>query len=1026
MLKVTMLQTPSITLDGAPVSLPFKRADALLYYMLVQRSATRQELIALLWENRDEATGLKNLRNALYVLKKALGGDLLFSPQKSLVVVNQDWELDCDYDRFTQEGDFSAYQGPFLQGFAVKHAFTFDEWLGRTRDRLREQYLGHLIQQAQDAHRMGEDEEAVRLAADYLREEPFDENVTTFLMERLRESRKYSKAAQVYQRLKDQLLEELGTEPLESTTMLYYEIMNQWNDTSQASGEAGGPQIPVGRESAYAALRAAAGSFLEGAARRCSQLLIGEVGSGKSRLIDDFLRGSDLSSLLVLRCGCLPSEEGLPLAPWDRIMLSLWEFLQEEQISLPLSLQARLGQTFSLFRLESPSSGGPSVQTLRHWDHSLQDSVVLLFSTVIRRRKVLLFLEDLQWADRESVLLADTLLRRLKDGGLMAVFTCRDDLSPAVRERLDALESDGLLHRHRLHPLTEQETEQLLNRELGEEAARRMAPQFYRETGGNLYLLTELTQAYRRSWDVDATLRALGDILTERLSGLSEDALSAAQMISLFPNEVPYLLLLGLMGGDDRRLAAGLEELRGRGIIEERRGEQDAAYSFIHQRVRELIYDRLPAYQRRSLHQRAAELLSELEPPENGGACRRIALHFQLAGDRLGALEYQIRALDLDSSRVCAPFSLFGGATPLCISVKELETAAQDCLSQLSALRREGNDPAALTALERRVTLSLGRIELFEGNTAQGADRLGGLSGSGPAEELRIPAQACYLLACTALYRQEAEQAERYTVTGARLLERLSEPVWQAQFQRLRGSCFCLKGEYDKSRYYLQEAIDTLERQPRSTGVRLQLAAAYAGYGQVCRQCQEYAEACSYYKRALALLEDGPWPGGVWIHVHYGRAALALEDHTRARELFLQGYRDAKTTGEPWGRTAAAAYTAYYLMMDSDYRGAAEHLAEAQNSQRQLQSPLEGTILNFVCMQIRYRLELEHRMDTPLADLVPQVPEDYARQGIRLAASIPGVFEAERLSQSLRDGITSKVRYRATELYSKNRHYMAE
>ena len=259
MLNVTMLQTPSVTLDGVPVSFPFKRADALLYYMLVRRSATRQELISLLWESCDEATGLKNLRNTLYTLKKTLGGDFLLSPQKSLVVVNSAWEVDCDYDRFTQRGDFSAYRGPFLQGFAVKHAFSFDEWLDRTREKLHEQYLGRLAQQAQAALEAGDPEEAARLATEYLREDPFDESMAAFLMERLRAARKYSRAAQVYQRLKEQLSEELGVDPLESTTMLYYEIMNQWNDTTQAPGEAEAPQVPVGRETLYAALRAAAG-----------------------------------------------------------------------------------------------------------------------------------------------------------------------------------------------------------------------------------------------------------------------------------------------------------------------------------------------------------------------------------------------------------------------------------------------------------------------------------------------------------------------------------------------------------------------------------------------------------------------------------------------------------------------------------------------------------------------------------------------------------------------------------------------
>ena len=171
--------------------------------------------------------------------------------------MNSAWEVDCDYDRFTQQGDFSAYRGPFLQGFAVKHAFSFDEWLDRTREKLHEQYLGRLAQQAQAALEAGDPEEAARLATEYLREDPFDESMAAFLMERLRAARKYSRAAQVYQRLKEQLSEELGVDPLESTTMLYYEIMNQWNDTTQAPGEAEAPQVPVGRETLYAALRAA-------------------------------------------------------------------------------------------------------------------------------------------------------------------------------------------------------------------------------------------------------------------------------------------------------------------------------------------------------------------------------------------------------------------------------------------------------------------------------------------------------------------------------------------------------------------------------------------------------------------------------------------------------------------------------------------------------------------------------------------------------------------------------------------------
>lgn len=94
-------------------------------------------------------------------------------------------------------------------------------------------------------------------------------------------------------------------------------------------------------------------------------------------------------------------------------------------------------------------------------------------------------------------------------------------------------------------------------------------------------------------------------------------------------------------------------------------------------------------------------------------------------------------------------------------------------------------------------------------------------------------------------------------------------------------------------------------------------------------------------------------------------AAFALEDHPRARELFQHGYDNAKVSGELWGRTAAAAYTAYYQAMEGDYERAAVSLADAQSCQQRLNSPLEGVILHFVSMHIRSRLDLEQRTAPP-------------------------------------------------------------
>lgn len=989
MLKVTMLQTPRIELDGEVLSLPFKRADALLYYMLVQRSATRQELIALLWEGCDEATGLKNLRNALYTLKKTLGGDLLLSPQKSLVVLNEEWDIESDYDRFVHRGELAAYKGSFLQGFAVKRAFSYDEWLSRTRERLRERYLGELGQRARDAHGAGDERAAVRWARSYLMEEPYDEGMASFLMERYREGKKFPAAAQVYQKLKDCLSQELGVAPQESTTLLYYEIMNQWNDNSaEADDKALGRWVPVGREAEFAALRAALSSFAAGANLRCSQLLQGETGSGKTELIGQLLGRSDLSELLVLRSACLFSEVDKPRAAWERLLLPLRDFARGEGI-------ADAG-------FERPEE---------------------LFTAVSRRKRILLVLEDLQWADEESVRLLGQLLRGTESGSVMAVLSSRLIMPPYVRSSLESLRADELLHVRRLRPFTREQTAELLRSELGGEAAEKLTESFYSQTGGNLRLLRELAGAYSRHGNLNASLEHMADVLLDRLRRLSAEGTQVMQCITVFSESAPYGALLEMMGRDDRRLGAGLEELRQLGVVEELRGEE-TGYAFIHARMRELSYERLPLLRRRTLHRQAAEALSRGEMPRESDLCRTIAGHFRLAEERTQALRWQVEALSLDTARSCEPFSIYGGESLPRRSIAALEEELQTLLRELAQLRRSGT--SGLERLEQQLTLCRGRLALYRGEQDSGLELLSALAEAAAEENRAVSIQSYMLLAVTAIHRQQPEQAERYIAVGMRLAAVGRDALELAVFQRLRGGCFSLRGQYDKSRYYLQDAQDALESLPRTAAVRLQLAGLYCDFGKVCRIRREYAESRGYFRQALSLLGGEAWPGGVWVYVHYGRMAYVLEDYGRARELFERGLAAAKASGEPWGTAAAAAYVSWCRAREDDWDAAAEALSFARACIARLGSPLEEVIVNYASMLIRSRMDSLHLCCEALENLLPYSPESYARQGIRRGSGTPDVFETEQMALGLREGINARRGYRVSDLYSKNKHFMAE
>lgn len=307
MLSVTMLQTPRVEMDGVEVVFPTKRVDALLYYMLVRRSATRQELAALLWESCDTVTGLKNLRNTVYLLKKALGGDFLLSPNKSTLQVNTAWDIQCDYDGFMLDDKLSLYQGEFLQGFAVKQTFAFDLWMKRMRDALRERYLLLISREAKCAAERGDIDEAILWAFDYLRQEPYDEEMVIFLMNCCGSSHNYPKAAEVYQQLRDCLQEDLGTEPQRQTTQAYYRLMDEWSRNTDGQPES----VELSGNALYAAQLLA---IFQGSATSAQLTALSE---GRN---DGLIRGlKQLNEIKLVRRGS-GGEDGL------------WHFFDEDRL----------------------------------------------------------------------------------------------------------------------------------------------------------------------------------------------------------------------------------------------------------------------------------------------------------------------------------------------------------------------------------------------------------------------------------------------------------------------------------------------------------------------------------------------------------------------------------------------------------------------------------------------------------------------------------------------------------------------
>ena len=87
-INVHLLGRPYVELNGKRVNFPYKKAEGFFYYLCVKKTATREEIIYVLWGADIENVGRKNLREAVYQIKKLLGKEILVTAGHTSISLN--------------------------------------------------------------------------------------------------------------------------------------------------------------------------------------------------------------------------------------------------------------------------------------------------------------------------------------------------------------------------------------------------------------------------------------------------------------------------------------------------------------------------------------------------------------------------------------------------------------------------------------------------------------------------------------------------------------------------------------------------------------------------------------------------------------------------------------------------------------------------------------------------------------------------------------------------------------------------
>jgi hypothetical protein len=391
--------------------------------------------------------------------------------------------------------------------------------------------------------------------------------------------------------------------------------------------------------------------------RRLSAIYVhGESGVGKSALVHEFtdeIEG-DRSKVVVLRGRCY-ERETVPYKAFDGVVDSLTRFMRtlgdgdcaallpRRAHVLPMVFPV-LGRVKAITMQGGPRSTDMDRATLRT---NALSALRELFDRLSRRFALVVVIDDLQWADAESLALLMELTRPPDPPPFMLIVTARDpeECPLEVQNALEALlEQVPLGQRCRLAGLPMADAERLASAllEAGEHPTSIDAAQVAREAEGHPLFIDALVRYSQQVKLTDGARPELDDALRFRIGQLDPDARRLLELCALAAAPLPHKVVADAAGWSFSRASSTIAKLRVMKLVRTSRTRQTDTVETFHDRMRHATVTRLLPGERRKLHRQLAEALEATDLVDVEAA----AFHFREAQARDKAAAFALRAAD--------------------------------------------------------------------------------------------------------------------------------------------------------------------------------------------------------------------------------------------------------------------------------------------------------------------------------------------------------------------------------------------
>lgn len=953
-----LLGTPEIKEDGKNIYIPMGKVSGILYYLLIKKHSNRDELVSIFWPSSNESRAKTSLRNALHKIKKAFSEDLILTPNKSSLIINEELDIFIDADKFDEDpiNNNSLYTDDFLKGFNVKDSIGFEDWIIETRSYYKNKFISNIEETIIKKYKNNEltnlENDIYRL----LNADNFNENAYYYLMKKFEAFGRYDKVVNEYHKYRNLLKEELGVAPSEQIEDVYKRSTMKIKENTKDKRPTETDYLYY-REYEQKVIQENLNSFKNSEPYK-SILITGEYGIGKSVLINKVIN-NNATDFKTFKIQCSSVEKNFTYSPWIKLVRQIDEELKDNNLTKPKFWDEVLNNVF----YDGDKDLRPSVQIFEFEEkvnrNLLHNSLLNIFEILNKEKKIVIIIEDIQWMDKFSKNLLNNLILHI-NSNVIFILSMSESTDLNLNNDFTALIDLKKLMYLKLKLFDKNEVATIIKKSIDREIPEKDIDYMYKMSKGNAFFLNVYIDLYKNNEDEDFLIERINNVLYEKFDDLTELEQSVLSILAVYNDEMSIDFLTKSLNTEPFKILKAINNLVRRKIVDEKKVEDQISIVFSYDAYKEYVYKKLNNSTKQILHREVAKSFESVLLTDGAQITSYIKLryHYSRSNEAVKSLKYEVYILNyyLNFNHELYPsLNNFEDNDKLDYllnddkSLKWIEDMELEILRVKNTCTTTQNKNE-IEEIELTFLYCKGRYFIRCGNYNEGTRvmrRVISYANDMNNDSMELAGHKQMII--YGIQINDTNTMINHIIPGIKVAKKLKNNQEQGVLYRLYGLYHIMRGDFESAEKLLKSSLDMFSNSAFvESNNPISIAAVYNYLGEIRNAEFKFDEAMEFYNKAIDLCEGVEASCLAIFYINAGKTSFLTGNYNEMKKYLLLARKIVKQFDSYWKTPVLEALTSLMLFLEGKYEETVQYLQLANTQSNIINNPRDKGMIDFV------------------------------------------------------------------------------